>query len=180
MCVHDGNDIKSTAAREELLVMYSHDGIRDSLTQLAAPTLLYEELRRELARAKREDQPITMIRFLLAPPDRHRLNWEADAYSQFEKTVINFAQTLTQLSRGEDVCARMGELEFICILRGVEEAGERFVSRISLRWREAQSKRGGAQAGSYLQLEAASLVSKPSESALDFLNRLDREPTTAG
>jgi GGDEF domain-containing protein len=159
--------------------MYSHDGIRDSLTQLAAPTLLYEELRRELARAKREAQPILLIRFLLAPPGGHIHVGEVGAYSECEEGVINFAQTLTHLSRGEDVCARMGELEFVCILRGLEEARESFLSRISLRWSQAQSTRSESHVGIFLRLEAASLMSKPDEDALDFLNRLDREPMMA-
>lgn len=159
--------------------MYSHDGIRDSLTQLAAPTLLYEELRRELARAKREDQAISLIRFLLIPGRLHHHESKVAVYSEFEEQVINFAQILTQLSRGEDICARMGELEFVCVLHGLEVASEKFISRISLRWREGQSLRTPSQGSSNLSLEVASLESKPSESALDFLNRLDLEPTIA-
>lgn len=166
--------------------MYSHDGLRDSLTQLAAPTLLYEVLRRELARARRDNHPISMTRLILVPQGRHLHTGELGAYSQFDEGVINFAQTLTQLSRGEDVCARMGELEFVCILRGMEEANESFVSRISLRWRQSQSALDESQAGNEshvgldLRLETASIVSHPGEGALDFLNRLDREPTTMG
>jgi len=159
--------------------MYSHDGIRDSLTQLAAPTLLYEELRRELARAKRENQPISLIRFLLAPHGLRLYKSETTSYSEFDEGVIHFAHTLTQLSRGEDVCARTGELEFVCILHGLEEASRSFVSRISLKWRETESSHNESRIGNYLRLEAASLVSKPGESALDFLNRLDLESTTA-
>ena len=159
--------------------MYSHDGIRDSLTQLAAPTLLYEELRRELARAKREERPISMIRFVLAHGGLLPHDSETSAYSEFEEEVVNFAQTLTLLSRDEDVCARMGELEFVCILHGQEEAHRSFVSRISSRWCEAKSSRNDSKASSHLHLEAASLVSKSGESALDFLNRLDLESTSA-
>ncbi len=159
--------------------MYSHDGIRDSLTQLAAPTLLYEELRRELARANREDQKISLIRFLLIPNSVHRDDSMSPTYSEFEEQVIHFAQTLTQLSRGEDICARMGELEFVCVLNGLEVASGCFISRISLKWREGQSLRTLTHGGSNLSLEVASLESKPSESALDFLNRLDLEPTIA-
>lgn len=159
--------------------MYSHDGIRDSLTQLAAPTLLYEELRRELARAKREDQAISLVRFLLIPGRLHHHDSEVAGFSEFEEQVINFAHTLTQLSRGEDICARIGELEFVCVLHGLKEASGNFVSRISLRWRQSQSLRASSQGSSNLSLEFASLESKPSESALDFLNRLDLEPTTS-
>lgn len=159
--------------------MYSHDGIRDSLTQLAAPTLLYEELRRELARAKRASQPISLIRLLLIPVGLHLHDNKTGPYSEFEGEVIGFAQLLTQFSRGEDVCARMGELEFVCLLHANEEASWKFVSRISLRWHETKSSHTGSQAGNNLSLEVASLLSNPSESVLDFLNRLDLEPTVA-
>lgn len=158
--------------------MYSHDGIRDSLTQLAAPTLLYEELRRELAWAKREGQAITLVRFLLIPSSPQHRGSTLAAYSEFEEQVINFAQTLTHLSRGEDICARMGELEFVCVLHGLERASGNFISRISLRWCEGQAPRSALQGSSNLSLEVASLASKPSECALDFLNRLDLVPTT--
>lgn len=157
--------------------MYSHDGIRDALTQLAAPTLLYEELRRELARAKREGHGISLIRFLLVPAAlRHDVSETVD-YSEFEEQVMHFAQTLTQLSRGEDICARMGELEFVCVLHGPKEASLNFVSRISLRWRDGQTAGTPSQVRSNLSLKVSSLESIPSESALDFLNRLDLEPT---
>ena len=158
--------------------MFSHDGIRDSLTQLAAPTLLYEELRRELARAKRQNQPISLIRFLLVP-GRLQLHVSEVTYSEFEGGVINFAHTLTLLSRTEDVCARMGELEFVCVLHGLEEASWKFISRISLNWTDQTSSQARRQGGNDLTLEVASVVSTPSESALDFLNRLDLVPTTS-
>ncbi len=159
--------------------MFSHDGIRDSLTQLAAPTLLYEELRRELARAKRQGQPICLIRFLLVPGALDPRDGESATYFECEAEVINFAQTLTNLSRGEDVCARMGELEFVCVLHGLEEASKSFVSRISSRWHEAKVAHTQAHVRNNLSLVVASLMSRPSESALEFLNRLDLEPTTA-
>ena len=158
--------------------MYSHDGIRDSLTHLAAPTLLYEELRRELARATRENRPVSLIRFLLVPGGLDLHDSEAD-YSEFEEEVVKFAHTLIHLSRGEDVCARMGELEFVCVLHGLEEACRKFISRICLTWRDAKSLPGPWQERNNLTLEVASLESKSRESALDFLNRLDLEPTTS-
>ena len=159
--------------------MFSHDGIRDSLTQLAAPTLLYEELRRELSRAKRQSQPICLIRFLLVPGALDPRHGESTTYVECEAEVINFAQALTNLSRGEDVCARMGELEFVCVLHGLEEASKSFVSRISSRWHEARVSHTASHVRNNLSLVVASLVSRPSESALEFLNRLDLEPTTA-
>lgn len=159
--------------------MYSHDGIRDSLTHLAAPSLFYEELRRELSRARRAQEPISVIRLVLAPDDLPLHDFEVDSYFECEGQVISFAQMLTLHSREEDVCARMGELEFACILHGPEEASQSFLSRISLKWREGETLRNESHGGIFLRLETASLVSEIGESALDFLNRLDLESMTA-
>ncbi len=158
--------------------MYSHDGIRDSLTQLAAPTLLYEELRREIARAKRESQPISLVRFVLASNDHCNHEMNDSAISSYESEVIRFAHILTRFSRDEDVCARMGEWEFVCILHGREDASSIYMSRIMVAW-SGESSSGGRLAGSpSLRLGMASLVCIPGENALGFLNRLDLEILT--
>ena len=46
---------------------FSHDGLRDSLTHLAAPPYFYENLRRDLAAAERNRSRITLIRFQIFP-----------------------------------------------------------------------------------------------------------------
>ena len=45
---------------------FSHDGIRDSLTHLAAPPYFYENLRRELGTAERNKSELSLIRFLIS------------------------------------------------------------------------------------------------------------------
>lgn len=155
--------------------MYSHDGLRDSLTQLAAPTFFYEELKRELARADRQNEPISLIRFLLRPVDSMSKIAEPISDSRYEEEIVSFAQTLTRLCRDEDVCARMGELEFVCILRGTGFAASRLISRISFSWREDLARRGCQSDSESFLLETSSVVSHPLESALKLLNRLDSE-----
>lgn len=155
--------------------MYSHDGIRDALTHLAAPTLLYEELRRELARATRGDLPVSLVRFVLASTDQHTLDMADSAYSRYQLVIINFAHSLTRLSRGEDVCARMGEREFVCILRGNANAAQIYVSRIVSSWREENSPTGDSVVDFSLRLGVASVVATSGENALELLNRLDLE-----
>ena len=157
--------------------MYSHDGLRDSLTQLAAPTLLYEELRRELARAAREGYPISLVRFVFASPDRLLGNSDGDPLWNFEDEVLRFAHVLTRLSRGEDVCARMGELEFVCIIRGIDEAPQCFISRILYAWREENLFQDTRKTVDRARLEISSLASKDGEGSLDILARLDQVPT---
>lgn len=155
--------------------MYSHDGIRDALTHLAAPTLLYEELRRELARATRGDLPVSLVRFVLASTGQHTLDMADSAYSRYQLVIINFAHSLTRLSRGEDVCARMGEREFVCILRGNANAAQIYVSRIVSSWREENSPTGDSVVDFSLRLGVASVVATSGENALELLNRLDLE-----
>jgi diguanylate cyclase (GGDEF)-like protein len=158
--------------------VYSHDGIRDSLTHLVAPSLFYEELRRELSRATRAQEPISVIRFVLAQIDASLHEGDFASYPEFERHVVSFAQLLTIYSRDEDVCARMGELEFVCILHGAEEASQSFVSRISSHWHKMETSANAVTVDILVRLEAASLVSNFGESALDLLNRLDFVPLT--
>lgn len=158
--------------------MYSHDGLHDSLTQLAAPTLLYEELRRELARANRESRRVSIIRFVLTPSYPGSNNAEPISYSRYEEEVLCFAQTLTRLSRDEEVCARMGELEFICIIHGIEIAAQSFIERITRSYRPDLIERNEAILANPLRLVTSSLVSHPHETALELLNRLDSEPSS--
>jgi GGDEF domain-containing protein len=157
-------------------VIYSHDGLRDSLTQLAAPTLFYEELRRELARGQREHYPISLVRFVLVLSNRVSGKTVVAQSSNFESEILRFAHLLTRLSRGEDVCARMGELEFVCLIRGVDEATQSFISRIMITGRAENLLESPRQHIGRTRLAVSSLSSQEGERALDIMARLDRVP----
>ncbi len=152
---------------------YSHDGIRDSLTQLAAPTLFYEELRRELARASRGQEAICLVRFVLQPTNPNATIEGADSESRYEDAILSFAQTLTRLCRAEDLCARMGELEFVSILHGAELAALSLIARISENWRGDLARRRSAGDKDTILLATSSVISRPMESSLELLDRLD-------
>lgn len=152
---------------------YSHDGIRDSLTQLAAPTLFYEELRRELARANRGQESICLVRFVLQPTKITFNVDESNSDSLYEEVILSFAHTLTRLCREEDLCARLGELEFVSILHGAELAALRLIARISESWREDLARRRTAMDLDSILLATSSVVSRPMESSLELLDRLD-------
>lgn len=152
---------------------YSHDGIRDSLTQLAAPTLFYEELRRELARANRGQESICLVRFVLQPTKITFNVDESNSDSLYEEAILSFAHTLTRLCREEDLCARLGELEFVSILHGAELAALRLIARISESWREDLARRRTAMDLDSILLATSSVVSRPMESSLELLDRLD-------
>ncbi len=152
---------------------YSHDGIRDSLTQLAAPTLFYEELRRELARANRGNEAICLVRFVLQPAGPNAIVEGTNSDSLYEDAILSFGQTLTRLCREEDLCARMGELEFVSILHGAELAALSLIARISENWRGDLARRRSAVDKDSILLATSSVVSRPMESSLELLDRLD-------
>ncbi len=155
------------------MTQYSHDGIRDSLTRLAAPTLFYDELRRELARANRGQEVICLVRFVLQPIDPRTVADEFNWDSLYEDAILSFAQTLTRLCREEDLCARMGEMEFVNIIHGAELAALRLISRISESWRADLSLRRTSADRDSILLRASSVVSRPMESSRELLDRLD-------
>lgn len=153
--------------------MYSHDGMRDALTQLAAPPLLYEELRREIARVQRGNAAISLVRFVLAPSDFE--GSVAEHAFAYQEIIVAFAHSLARLSRDEDICARVGEREFVCLLHGNGDAVSRYVARIATDWGESNGYRTGNADGVAWRLNVASLVSHSGENALELLNRLDHE-----
>lgn len=160
-------------SQDPSLKIYSHDGLHDSLTQLAAPTALYEQLRRELARANRERRIISIVRFVLTPTSSESSLDHPPSSSRYEKEILAFAQTLTRHSRDEEVCARVGELEFICIIHGVDSAVQRFIARIRENYRPDLTAPDGSTSEDSLLLHSFWLVARSSESALELLNRLD-------
>ena len=155
--------------------MRSHDGLRDSLTHLAAPGLFYEELRRELARTRRSGEPLSLIRLVLRPIE---LEAKGVLTSTYEVEVLSFSQTLSRLSRAEDVCSRMGPLEFLILLHGNQSIALNLVERIALAWNTDLLEDAGPDYQGRVRLASSQLTSHSGEIALEFLNRLDLEPCT--
>ena len=152
---------------------FAHDGLRDSLTHLAAPPYFYENLRRELVTADRNKTRLTLIRFQLfaelnfADPfsvNSLSENSSRENESLYEVAILSFAEFLKSVTRAEDLCARLGELEFTLILKGAREVGDRLSQRVITGWTmDSFSCR-------------SSLVSaQPGESSLEILNRLDNQ-----
>ncbi|MCX6430115.1 MAG: diguanylate cyclase [Actinobacteria bacterium] len=141
--------------------MYSHDGIRDSLTNLAAPPLFYQDLRRELARKNRNGGEILLLRLVL----REKMLGE-EFGSEYEKDILEFGHALTAISRSEDLCARLGEFEFVLLFSGEEVSAQGFTSRLERHWHLKERK---------LFIFSSSIVSCENETGLELLNRLDHE-----
>ena len=140
-------------------VPFTHDGLHDSLTHLAAPPYFYENLRRDIATADREKSRLTLIRFVLEATSDSDVS-----QSKYEIAVINFAEILKASIRSEDLCARLGLLEFTLILKSSVAIGislaERILDGVELDGFEC----------SYSILEVS-----PKESSLEILNRLDNQ-----
>jgi GGDEF domain-containing protein len=152
---------------------FAHDGLRDLLTHLAAPPYFYEHLRRELITADRNKTRLTLIRFqLFAEPSEMDFlrgnsfeeNSPRGTDSLYEVAILSFAEFLKRVTRAEDLCARLGQLEFTLILKGAPEVGNHLSQRVVTGWRmESFSCK-------------SSLVSAlHGESSLEILNRLDNQ-----
>lgn len=161
-------------------MLRSHDGLRDCLTHLASPGLFYEELRREIARARRSGDQISLARFvlrvnLLENVGLGPLEFDID---DFDIEVLSFGQTLSRLSRAEDICSRMGNLEFLVLLRGNDLVAMQFIERVYLAWIKDLTEHAGPDYQCKVTLENSHLQHNTEETALEFLNRLDRKVRT--
>ena len=158
------------------VTLRSHDGLRDSLTHLASPGLFYEELRREVSRARRSGEQVSLARFVL------RVNPLAVVElspSEFDIEVLSFSHTLTRLTRAEDICSRMGNLEFVVLLRGNVAVAAQLSERVAHTWIADLAKHAGSDYLCRVTLENSQLQLDTDETALEFLNRLDQKARTA-
>lgn len=146
---------------------FSHDGLRDSLTHLAAPPYFYENLRRELSIAERNKSRLSLVRFLISRNEtgiRVAGSEIESADSYYEVAILSFAQILKASIRSEDLCARLGQLEFTLILKGSSEIAGTLAERVLHSW---MFEGFGCH---YSVLTVSS-----GESPLEILNRLDSQ-----
>ena len=152
---------------------FAHDGLRDSLTHLAAPPYFYENLRRELITADRNKSRLTLIRFqLFAEPDSVDPPSESSSQgsqsrsrdSLYEVAILSFAEFLKSVTRAEDLCARLGQLEFTLILKGGREIGDHLSQRVVTGWKMDS-----------FSCKSALVTAQRGESSLEILNRLDNQ-----
>ena len=156
--------------------MFSHDGIKDSLTRLAAPPLFYEELRHELARSARSGEVFSLIRFVLLQEVRDHEGTGNEDKSRYEVEILNFADTLTRVCRSEDLLARIGEQEFLALVHGTKSVATLLIARVTKGWLATSSSNDKKRRGHYPDFQSAHITVRSQESALGLLNRLDRQP----
>ena len=139
-------------------MIFSHDGLRDSLTYLAAPPYFYENLRRDLSSVQRNKSHLTLIRFQLSPKI-------AENESLYEAAILAFSEILKAAIRAEDLCARLGRFEFTLIVKARIEIADAIAARVEGGWTNQNF-----DCHSYL------ISAKSDESSLEILNRLDCAP----
>ncbi len=123
----------------------SHDGRHDSLTNLLAPPLYYQEMARELARFQRSAIELCAIRL------------ELTATASVEE-IVAFADALSNNARAEDLIARTGQFEFALLVRGDLSVVEKFIARIDFE----------------IEISYACVAPIAGEVTLELLNRLDQ------
>jgi GGDEF domain-containing protein len=146
---------------------FAHDGLRDSLTHLAAPPYFYENLRRELGIAERNQSRLSLIRFLISKElvvDQIETDENVTTDSHYELAVLSFAEILKASIRSEDLCARLGQLEFTLILKGSSDVAISLAHRVLLLWKMEN-----------FDCRYSVLSVDSGESSLEILNRLDNQ-----
>ena len=144
---------------------FSHDGLRDSLTHLAAPPYFYENLRREIATADRNKSRLLLIRFQLTPiQSLTKPNSASDQESLYEAEILAFAEIIRGATRPEDLCARLGRYEFTMIVKAGAEVGAAVSKRVLTGWRSE-----------FFYCASSQIQVKQGESSLEVLNRLDNQ-----
>jgi diguanylate cyclase (GGDEF)-like protein len=139
---------------------FAHDGLRDSFTHLAAPPYFYENLRRELGIAERNKSRISLVKFLIVGDERTT----SISDSHYEAAILSFAEILKASIRSEDLCARLGRLEFTLIIKASQEMAISLAERVIRSWEIPNFKCSYAVLAVHL-----------GESPLEILNRLDNQ-----
>lgn len=150
-----------SASRKVEAMTFSHDGLRDNLTHLAAPPYFYENLRREISSAERNKSRLSLVRFLLIPLQKQI---EVTNESEYELAILSFAEILKSSTRSEDLCARLGKSEFTLIIKSEEKIARELAERVLQSWR-----------AEVYRCHYSVLLVNPAQSPLEILNRLDNQ-----
>ncbi len=146
------------------LMTFSHDGLRDSLTHLAAPPYFYESLRRELISAERDKRKFSLLRLQLSPTSYENQSIKTPLDSMYESAIVDFAELIKISVRGEDICARLGRFEFTLIIKAPLPIAKSIAQRIQSSW-----------GSKHVECLSATLSVNSQESTLEVLNRLDNQ-----
>ncbi|MFZ4108065.1 MAG: hypothetical protein ACOYK4_03580 [Candidatus Planktophila sp.] len=143
--------------------LFSHDGIHDSQTHLAAPSFFYEQLRREVALSKRSNISFSVIKVIFSRFSEDGVRPQIQAVD-----ILRFSCELQTLTRTEDCIGRLGINECVILVSDGHGAAERLITRLQ----STQS----LSLNRTLEISTAMVTSLIGESGLALLNRLDLQP----
>ncbi len=106
-------------------VAFASDGVADSLTLAMAPALFHENLKREIATAKREGRDLALLSIALRPEN-------FTSVADYQEGLIKLAFALRTGLRGGDFFARISDRGFWVLLRSAEKDVDLIVRRLDL------------------------------------------------
>lgn len=107
------------------------EAIRDHLTGLFNRRYLQETLEREISRAMRDHQPLTLA--MIDLDDFKKIN-DRFGHSAGDMVLVNLSQVLTKFTRKEDIVCRFGGEEVVVVMPGA--AHEYAYQRVNS-WRQS-------------------------------------------
>ena len=136
---------------------FDFDGLRDRETNLLTPAAFYDSFLRLLSSAGRDSGTLFLMKFIIAT----------------DQEVINFAQVLAENSRSDDLVARMGEREFLVVLRN-SLTTDTYLNRLRNSLTNSSTPMRDSEAKfAHLELVQKVMVNLTAQ-ALFHLNELDR------
>jgi GGDEF domain-containing protein len=106
-------------------IEFENDGVTDSLTGVMSPSLFHENLKREIARASRQDHDLAVISISVKPRN-------FQSVSLLQEELIRVAERLHGQLRGGDFFARISDLGFWALLRVDESETDAVIQRLGL------------------------------------------------
>jgi hypothetical protein len=142
--------------------LFSHDGIHDSQTHLAAPSYFYQQLAQEIELNKRTGETFSLIRVIFKPVKSkgHVLEGKVSAAD-----ILYFSEALKDITRKQDCVARVGLNECVILIRAELENVESLLSRL------LNAK--NLTVDNSLKVSCSTVQYQVGEKALTILNRLD-------
>ncbi|MSO43346.1 MAG: diguanylate cyclase [Candidatus Planktophila sp.] len=143
--------------------LFSHDGIHDSQTHLAAPPFFYEQLRREVAHSMRTQMSFSAVKITFMPRivDGERPQLGAE-------DILRFSCELRSLIRGSECIGRLGVNECVVLISDGETAAQQLITRLH--------STPSLSVNHTLHISLSMVTSLQGESGLELLNRLDEAP----
>ena len=142
--------------------LFSHDGIHDSQTHLAAPSYFYQQLAQEIELNKRTGETFSLIRIIFKPVKSkgHVLEVKVSAAD-----ILYFSEALKDVTRKQDCVARVGLNECVILIRAELNNVESLLSRL------VNSK--NLTVDNSLIVSCSTVQYRVGEKAITILNRLD-------